>query len=124
MADTKEIKADKKLEFILEAIKEKKGKDIISIDLRNVSNSIADYFIICHGDSTTQVDAIADEIEDQLKKEAKIRPHHIEGRDNSQWILLDYFDILVHVFIEEKRAFFNLEELWADGDIEKIEDKK
>lgn len=123
MSDTKEINIEEKLKLILEAIKEKKGNQIVSINLQKVSNSIADYFVICHGESTTQVDAIADGIEDKLRKEAKIKPHHVEGRDNKQWILLDYFDTLVHVFLEEKRAFFNLEELWADGEIENIEDK-
>lgn len=124
MTDNTEISIEEKLEIILEAIKEKKGKDITSIDLSNVQNAVADCFVICHGESTTQVDAIADEIEDKLKKEVKVRPHHVEGRDNSQWILLDYFDTLVHVFLEEKRSFFNLEELWADGEIEKIKDEK
>ena len=123
MTKKKEINLEEKLKLILEAIKEKKGKQIVSINLSKITNSISDYFVICHGDSTTQVDAIADEIEDKLKKEAGIRPHHVEGKDNSQWILLDYFDTLVHVFIEEKRAFFNLEELWADGEIENIEDE-
>ena len=124
MADKKEINIEDKLKLILEAIKEKKGKQIVSINLQKVSNSITDYFVICHGESTTQVDAIADGIEDKLREEAKIKPHHVEGRDNKQWILLDYFDTLVHVFLEEKRVFFNLEELWADGEIENIEDKK
>lgn len=123
MADKKEINIEEKLKLILEAIKEKKGHQIVSINLQKVSNSVADYFVICHGESTTQVDAIADGIEDSLRKEAKIKPHHVEGRDNKQWILLDYFDTLVHVFLEEKRAFFNLEELWADGEIENIEEK-
>ncbi len=124
MADAKEINIEEKLKLILEAIKEKKGRQTVSIDLKQVNNSIADYFVICHGESTTQVDAISDGIEEKLRKEAKIKPHHIEGRDNKQWILLDYFDTLVHVFLEEKREFFNLEELWADGKIEKIEDEK
>lgn len=122
MTDTKEINIEEKLKFILDAIKEKKGKQLVSIDLRKVSNSIADYFVICHAESTTQVDAITEGIEDKLRKEAKIKAHHVEGRDNKQWILLDYFDTLVHVFLEEKRGFFNLEELWADGEIEHIED--
>lgn len=124
MTDKKETNIETRLNFILEAIKEKKGKQIVSINLTGVHNSISDYFVICHGESTTQVDAIADAIHVNLKKEADIRPHHIEGTQNSQWVLIDYFDILVHIFLEEKRSFFNLEELWADGEIEHIEDEK
>lgn len=124
MTENKEINIKTKLNFILEAIKEKKGKQIVSINLTGISNSISDYFVICHGESTTQVSAIADAVYDKLKKEAGIKAHHIEGKDNSQWILIDYFDTLVHIFLEEKRSFFNLEELWADGEIEHIVDEK
>ena len=124
MAVTKEINIQDKLNLILEAIKEKKGKQIVSINLSGVSNSISDYFVICHGESTTQVGAIADAVQDKLKKEAAIIAHHIEGKNNSQWVLIDYFDTLVHIFLEEKRSFFNLEDLWADGEIERIEDEK
>ena len=124
MADTKDINIQEKLNLILEAIKEKKGKQIVSINLTKVHNSISDYFVICHAESTTQVDAIADAIQVKVRKEAGIKAHHVEGKDNSQWILIDYFDTLVHIFLEEKRSFFNLEELWADGEIEHIEDEK
>lgn len=124
MTDTKDINIQERLGIILEAIKEKKGKQIVSIKLTEVHNSISDYFVICHGESTTQVDAIADEIQVKLKKETGIKAHHVEGKENSQWVLIDYFDTLVHIFLEEKRSFFNLEELWADGEIEHIEDEK
>ncbi len=124
MIDTKEINIQDKLKIILEAIKEKKGKQIVSINLKKVNNSISDYFVICHGESTTQVDAIADSVQDKLKKESNIRAHHIEGTNNSEWVLIDYFDILVHIFLEEKRSFFNLEDLWSDGEIERIEGEK
>lgn len=124
MTDKKQTDIESKLNFILEAIKEKKGKQIVSINLTGISNSISDYFVICHGESTTQVDGIANAIQGNLKKEANIKAHHIEGSENSQWVLIDYFDILVHIFLEEKRSFFNLEELWADGEIEHIEDEK
>ena len=106
-----------KRELILEAIREKKGHDIVSIDLSDVENSICDSFIICHGESVTQVGAITESIEKKMKQEARIRPHHVEGLQNSQWVLLDYFDILVHVFQEEYRSFYKLEELWADGKV-------
>lgn len=109
--------AEQKRELILEAIREKKGHQIVSIDLSEVENSFCDCFIICHGESTTQVGAITDSIEKKLKEEAGIRAHHVEGLKNSQWVLLDYFDILVHVFQEEFRSFYRLEDLWADGKV-------
>jgi len=124
MADNKDINIQDKLSLILDAIKEKKGKQIVSINLTKVHNSISDYFVICHGESTTQVDAIADAIQNKVRKEAGVKAHHVEEKDNSQWVLIDYFDTLVHIFLEEKRSFFNLEELWADGEIEHIEDEK
>jgi len=114
---------EEKRKIILNAIREKKGHQIVSIDLTEVENSICDFFIICHGESTTQVSAIAESIEKKLKEEANIRAHHVEGMQNSQWVLLDYFDILVHVFQEEYRSFYKLEELWADGKITRVTEK-
>jgi ribosome-associated protein len=115
MEQTDSINLEQKKELILEAIREKKGHQIVSIDLSEVENSICECFIICHGESVTQVGAISDSIEKKMKEEARIRPHHVEGLRNSQWVLLDFFDILVHVFQEEYRSFYRLEELWADG---------
>ena len=117
MEQSDTINVEQKRELILEAIREKKGHQIVSIDLSEVENSICDFFIICHGESVTQVGAITDSIEKKMKEEARIRAHHVEGVQNSQWVLLDYFDILVHVFQEEFRSFFKLEELWADGKV-------
>ena len=118
------VNVEQKKELILEAIKEKKGHEIVSIDLSEVENSICDCFIICHGESVTQVGAITESIERKLKEEALIKAHHVEGLQNSQWVLLDYFDILVHVFQEEFRAFYRLEELWADGKVTKVTETK
>jgi ribosome-associated protein len=118
------VSVEQKKELILEAIKEKKGHEIVTIDLSEVENSICDCFIICHGESVTQVGAITESIERKLKEEALIKAHHVEGLQNSQWVLLDYFDILVHVFQEEYRAFYRLEELWADGKVTKVTETK
>lgn len=120
MEQSDSFNAEQKRELILEAIREKKGHQIVSIDLSEVENSICDCFIICHGESVTQVGAIAESIEMKLKEDAQIRAHHVEGLQNSQWVLLDYFDILVHVFQEEFRSFYRLEELWADGKVTKV----
>jgi len=118
------VSVEQKKELILEAIKEKKGHEIVTIDLSEVENSICDCFIICHGESVTQVGAITESIERKLKEEVLIKAHHVEGLQNSQWVLLDYFDILVHVFQEEYRAFYRLEELWADGKVTKVTETK
>ena len=120
MEQTESFNVEQKRELILEAIREKKGHQIVSIDLSEVENSICDCFIICHGESVTQVGAIAESIEMKLKEDAQIRAHHVEGLQNSQWVLLDYFDILVHVFQEEFRSFYRLEELWADGKVTRV----
>jgi len=109
-------------DFVVEAIKEKKGKEIKVLDLRELDQSIADYFIICHGDSNTQVDAISDFIDRQTRTELQEHVLHKEGTDNLQWVLLDYGELVVHVFQEEFRRFYNLEDLWADAKTELIED--
>ncbi len=120
MEQSDSFNVEQKRELILEAIREKKGHQIVSIDLSEVKNSICDCFIICHGESVTQVGAITGSIEKKLKEEAQIRAHHVEGLQNSQWVLLDYFDILVHIFQEEFRSFYRLEELWADGKVTRV----
>ena len=124
MGNNDPLYLEQKRDLIIEAIHEKKGHQVVSIDLTEVENSICDYFIICHGESVTQVGAIAESIEIKLKTDAGIRAHHVEGLKNKQWVLLDFLHILVHVFQEEYRSFFKLEELWADGKVELIEEKK
>ncbi len=109
------------LDTIIEALKEKKGKNIVKIDLRKIKHSICDYFIICEGDSNTQVNALAENVERQAFLQLQKSPHHIEGRENAQWILLDFFEVVVHVFQRENREFYKLEELWSDGVIEIID---
>ena len=109
---------------VTKGIFEKKGHDVLKIDLRNLENRIADYFVICHGSSTTQVDSICNSVEDTVRKIAGERPLHIEGLDNCFWVLLDYGNVVVHIFLEEYRNFYSLESLWADAAIEAMEDKK
>jgi len=112
------------VEKIVDYIHEIKGKEVVSIDMKNVGPSIADYFIICHADSDRQVDAIAHNIIDKIKEEIKITPWHKEGFENSQWILIDYANVIVHVFIKDQREFYNLEDLWADGEFATYDDNK
>lgn len=108
---------------IVEGIQEKKGTNIAILDLSKLDNTICQYFVICEGESTTQVDAIADGIEDYVRKQLGDKPNHVEGRENALWVLLDYFDVVVHVFHKEQRGYYNLEGLWADAgrtDIENL----
>ncbi len=105
---------------VVESILERKGHDIKVLNIKKLEQSVADYFVICHATSTTQVDAIADFIEGQTRELLKEKPQHKEGKENSHWVLLDYADVVVHIFLEEYRPFYNLEDLWADADIETI----
>ena len=111
------------LDIIIQGIFEKKGKEIINIDLTRLNYSICDNFVICHGDSRTQVNAIADSIEEKVKNVLNIRAGHIEGKENAQWVLIDFINIVVHIFQEKYRDYYKLEELWGDADITKIEDE-
>ena len=111
------------LESVIKGIFEKKGQNVLKIDLRKLENRICDYFVICHAPSGTQVSAICDSVDDTVRKDASEKPLHIEGLDNCFWVLLDYGNVIVHVFLEEYRKFYSLESLWADAAIEAIEDK-
>lgn len=112
------------LDSIVKGIFEKQGNEVINIDLRKLETRIADYFVICHGSSTTQVSSICDSVEDTVRKDAGEKPIHIEGLENCFWVLVDYGNIVVHIFLEEYRNFYSLESLWADAVIEKMVDKK
>lgn len=110
------------IESVVKGIFEKKGQNVLKVDLRKLETRIADYFIICHGSSKTQVDSISYSVEDKVRKEAGEKPLHLEGLENCFWVLIDYGNVIVHVFQEEYRNFYNLESLWADAQIEKMED--
>lgn len=97
-----------------EAALDKKAEDLVVLDLRGLSD-VTDHFVICHGSSDRQVLAIADSIEERLRKERGVRPAHVEGRRRAEWVLMDYIDFVVHVFVGEKREFYRLERLWGDA---------
>lgn len=109
-------------DLIIDAIQDIKGKHIKKLDLRKLDDASADFFIICEGDSTTQVKAIADNVYQRVKDELGIIPAHREGVAGARWVLVDYFDTVVHVFYPETRAFYELEELWSDAEITEYED--
>jgi ribosome-associated protein len=114
-AKKKKDSFDSLIECIVDGILEVKGHDIVVLDLRSISNAAADYFIICHGTSRTQAEAISRSIEKETQKKLNEQAWHIEGLRNSQWILMDYINIVVHIFEKEAREYYALEELWADA---------
>lgn len=103
-------------ELAVLGIQEKKGEDIVRLDLKNIHTSVADYFIVCSANSGTQVKAIADSIEKEIYQNTQTDPRHKEGFENADWIILDYFDVVVHIFKTEKRQFYGIEELWGDAE--------
>lgn len=103
---------------IIEGMQEKKAHEIVTLDLTDIENTIASYFIICHAESKTHVQAIADSVMEMAYKLSGQDPDHKEGTENAEWILLDYFDIIVHIFIKEKREYYKLETLWGDANIQ------
>jgi ribosome-associated protein len=115
--------SEKLSEIIVKGMQEKKAADIVVIDLRKVKNAVADFFILCSGSSDKQLDAIADSIDHEVFKTLKENPWHSEGKHNKEWMLLDYVDVVAHVFHKDKREFYALERLWGDADITEIEDK-
>ena len=109
------------LESVFKGIQEKKGHHILDLDLSEIENAVTNHFVICHGDSNRQVTAIAESVEEVVLKETSEKPWHREGMQNAEWVLLDYADVVVHIFNENTRKFYNLEGLWADARIRKIE---
>jgi ribosome-associated protein len=107
-------------DIIVKGMQEKQGIDIVKLNLSGIPNSITDYFVICHGSSRSQVDALADSVMAEAKKAIGDFPRHKEGFENCEWILLDYFDVVVHIFQGEKREFYQLEKLWADAPRENV----
>ena len=107
---------------ITEAIQEKKGSRIVVADLTKIEGTICHYFIICQGNSPTQVDAIADSVGDLCRERLKEKPAHVVGRENAQWIAMDYGDALVHIFLPDVREYYDLEHLWEDAKLTFIPD--
>lgn len=107
--------------ILISSIQDVKGHEIVQLDLQEIEEATTDYFIICHGESTTQVNAIASKILKNVQEETGIKPVHIEGTGNATWILVDYFDTIVHIFYKETREFYQIEELWSDAKFIKID---
>lgn len=104
------------LKVIADAMLEKKGQEVVALDLKSIGTAISDYFIVCNADSTTNVVAIADNIEDRMAQHCKRKVIRTQGKENAFWVILDYGDIVAHVFQTPYRSFYRLEDLWADAD--------
>jgi ribosome-associated protein len=110
------------VETIVKGIQEKKGRDIVVADLDGIDGTICRYFIVCQGNSPSQVEAIAESVGDMARIEQKEKPAHVVGLENAQWVAMDYGDILVHIFLPDVREYYDLEHLWDDAKITRIED--
>jgi len=104
-------------ELAIYGIQEKKGNDIVRLDLRNIFSSVSDYFVVCHAESATQVKAIANSVEEEIFKATQEEPWRKEGLEYGEWILLDYVDVVIHIFRTDKREFYGVEDLWGDAEI-------
>ena len=117
MEQTKQL-----VKTITEGIQEKKGSDIVVADLSKIEGTICKYFIICQGSSPTQVEAIAESVGDFARERLKEKPTHVVGRENAQWVAMDFTDVMVHIFVPDARSYYNLENLWQDAPLEEIPD--
>jgi ribosome-associated protein len=116
MKKNKQISSELLCDLVVHGMQEKKGFDIVKMDLRKIPNAITDFFIICSGNSDTQIDAISGSVDDEVFKGSKENPWHREGIQNKEWILLDYVDVVVHIFRKDRREYYDIESLWGDAE--------
>ena len=116
--------SDKLADVVVRGMQEKKAADIVVLNLKELKNAVADYFVICSASSDTQLDAIARSVEEEVEKLTGQNPWQSEGRLNREWVLLDYVDVVVHVFLRDRRQFYALEELWGDATITYVEEEE
>ena len=119
MAEAKtkrEISSEELSQLVVKGMQEKKANNIVIMDLRKVKNAFTDFFVVCSGNSDTQVDAIAESVDKEVWEETRNNPRSMEGKANHEWILVDYYDVIVHVFKKDRREFYKLEELWGDAE--------
>ena len=118
----KNLSNEELIKYIIDAIQEKKGKSIVVANLTGLGSSLCDYFVICQGNSPTQVSAITDSIWDELTEKCGYKPFAVDGQRNAQWVAMDYGEVLVHIFLPDVRTFYDIEHLWADATITEIPD--
>ena len=113
-------KSDVLVKAIIDSIKQHKGKEVVSLDLRKIETAVCDFFIICHGTSNTHIASIAENVRKEISKQMKEKPWHTEGEANKEWVLMDYFNVVVHIFNKETRTYYDFERLWGDANIIKV----
>ncbi|CAA0149055.1 ribosome silencing factor [Tenacibaculum maritimum] len=116
----KQASIDDLIAMIIKGIDDVKGEDIQLLDLREIENTVCDYFIVCSGNSNTQVNAISGSVQKTVSKELKDKPWHVEGEGNAEWVLMDYVNVVVHIFQKQVREFYDIESLWGDAKITSI----
>ena len=115
------VSSDQLITEVIKGIEKVKGDNISILDLRNIENTVCDYFIICEGNSNTQVNAIAGSVQKTVSKALKDKPWHVEGESNAEWILIDYVNVVVHIFQKQVREFYDIESLWGDAKITSVQ---
>jgi len=118
--ESKKVQSAELTATIVKGIQEKKGENIVQMDLKKAEGAVTDYFVICEAKSSTQINAIKDSIVEEVRKSTGEKPWHVEGTNNLEWVLVDYVNVVVHIFNPETRDFFNIEGLWADAKIKNI----
>ena len=125
MAEAKtkrELSSEELSQLVVKGMQEKKANNIVIMDLRKVKNAFTDFFVVCSGNSDTQVDAIAESVDKEVWEETRNNPRSMEGKANHEWILVDYYDVIVHVFKKDRREFYKLEELWGDAEFTYVQE--
>jgi len=117
-----QVKTETLVTSIVESMQNKRGHDVVTIDLRKINSSVCDYFVICSATSDRQVKAIADSVDEDMVEQYNTKPARKQGYENAQWIILDYLDVVIHIFQQEYRDFYRLEDLWADAEIKTYND--
>lgn len=120
----KEVSSETLSQLVAKGMLEKKGTEVTILDLRNINSAVADFFVICSGNSDTQIDAIAQSVDDEVFKATQINPWQKEGKINREWILIDYVDVVAHVFRKDRRLYYDLESLWGDAVVTVVEDSE
>lgn len=118
----RELSSEELSQLVVKGMQEKKANNIVIMDLRKVKNAFTDFFVVCSGNSDTQVDAIAESVDKEVWEETRNNPRSMEGKANHEWILVDYYDVIVHVFKKDRREFYKLEELWGDAEFTYVEE--
>ena len=119
---SRKAETDKLVKEIVNGLQEKKGKEIVTLDLRNIDNAVTDFYVVCSGDSNTHVNALSGSVEEEVRKALKDKPWHVEGTSNGEWVLMDYVNVVVHIFQRQPREHYNIEGLWADAIVKEYDE--